>query len=250
MQERRETEERNEIDILDLLKAVLSKWWIILLSGAAIGLIAFGYCKFFVTPQYSSTTSMYILNTSADRGVTYADTQLSIQIMNDYFEIVTSRSVLDVTISELDLNMGAGTLKSKISLSNPDNTRVLYISVTDPDPNQAALIANTVRELSAEQIKKIVNVDAVNTVDEASIPRSPSSPNTSRTTVLGLLIGALAAIAVLVIIYLADNSVKDIDDVKRYLDLPVLANIPVFEESASSKKTKKRAEVKRVQGGK
>ena len=51
--------------------------------------------------------------------------------------IITSRPVLEEVIGDLDLNISYEILKSKISINNPADTRILAITATDPDPQMA-----------------------------------------------------------------------------------------------------------------
>ena len=249
MQEKKKVEERTEIDWLDLLKAVLHKGWIILAAAALIGVLTFGYCKIFVTPMYTSETTIIVLSrTGSSETVTYQDSMFSLQIMKDYERIIKSRSVVEKVIDELHLEVGVETLTNRIKVNSEDNTRVVGINVSDPDPERAMKIADAVRIASSEQIKKVLNADAVNMVDPADLPTSPSSPRVFRASILGALIGALIAAIVLVILYMADNTIKSSDDIEKYLELPTLAMVPQFEEeeNASKKQTTKRIAVKKI----
>ena len=249
MQEKKKkVEERAEIDWLDLLKAVLNKGWIILAAAALVGILTFCYCKFFVTPMYTSETTIIVLSrTGSSETLTYQDSMFSLQIMKDYERIIKSRSVVEKVIDELHLDVSTDTLTSRIKVNSEDNTRVVGINVSDPDPERARSIADSVRINSSEQIKKVLNADAVNMVDPADLPTSPSSPRVFRASILGALIGALIAAIVLVILYMADNTIKSSDDIEKYLNLPTLALVPQFEdENPSKKQNAKRIAVKKM----
>ena len=51
-----------EIDVLELFHVLLNKFWIILLAGIIAGLAFIGGTILFITPQYESTTKMYVLS--------------------------------------------------------------------------------------------------------------------------------------------------------------------------------------------
>ncbi|HAR92270.1 MAG TPA: protein-tyrosine kinase, partial [Eubacterium sp.] len=51
-----------EIDLRGLLSTILNRLTIIILVGILVGGIAFAYTQFFITPQYMSTTKVYILS--------------------------------------------------------------------------------------------------------------------------------------------------------------------------------------------
>lgn len=236
-----------EIDLGDLASALLHNWWIILIAAVVFAIGGFTISKFMMTPQYKSTTSVYMLSTSnASNGVTYTDTQLGLQIMKDYKEFITSRTVLEKTIKASGYDMTAAQLKSKISFSNPDGTRVISISVTDPDPVKAEKLANTLREVSGESVTNVLALEAVRTIDEASRPEAPSSPSVKRWTAFGALLGFALAVIVLAIIFLADTTVKTTEDVEKYLGLSTLAVIPLNNEEAEAKKKKKLFSIKKA----
>ena len=118
------------------------------------------------------------------------------------------------------------TLKLRINVANTAETRVINISVTDPSPSKAQEIANALREESAEKIKEIIKVDAVQTVSEATYSSDPSSPNIRNWTILGALFGVALAMVVLIILFVLDNTIKTSEDVERYLGWPTLALVP------------------------
>ena len=66
-------------------------------------------------------------------------------------------------------------------------------------------------------------------------PTIPSSLSLVKNTAIGALL-ALLAIAVIVIRHLMDDTIKTEEDVKKYLELNVLAAVPL--EKGSSKKRK------------
>ena len=94
------------------------------------------------------------------------------------------------------------------------------------DPLQARLIADSLRIAVGEQIVSVMNIDAVNTVEEASLPLEPSEPRVLRNTLIGLLAGLVLAAALIVIRSVMDDTVKTSEDVEKALGLPLLGSIP------------------------
>ena len=69
-----------------------------------------------------------------------------------------------------------------VSVSTPEDTRIIAITVTDTDPVRAMEIANAVREAASEHILNVMDIQAVNVVETANLPTGPSGPNTTRTS--------------------------------------------------------------------
>ena len=109
--------------------------------------------------------------------------------------------------------------------------------------SMAQAIADAVRASSAEYITKIMAIQAVNTVEEADLPVSPSSPSVRRDTFLGAVLGAMLAVILIVIRFMLNDTIKDSEDVERYLGLSVLGVIPKEDdamETSRSRKSRKR----------
>lgn len=224
----RENDE-NMIDLLEILMRLWGKAHLIILAGILTGLLAFLGTKLLITPMYTSTTKFYVLSKTGDTGsVTYTDLQTGSQLTKDYAELVKSRPVLEEVISVLNLDMGTEELAGKISVTTPTDTRVMAIQVEDSQPKVARDIADAVREAVSIQIKNIMDVDSVKTVEKANLPKGVSSPNVMRNTVLGVILGMFLVAAIIVVIYLLDDSLKTPEDIERYLGLNVLASIPVY----------------------
>ena len=220
------------IDVTELLRVLWSKARIIILVAILFAVAAFGGTRIFITPMYTSTTSMYMLTRSdTSSSLTTGDLQTGTQLTQDYMELVKSRSVLEEVISVLNLDMTADELESTITTSNAENTRIMSISVENEDPELAKEIADALREAASVKIQDIMEIDAVNTIDEASMPQEPSSPSVMRNTMLGGVLGAILAIGVIALIFILDDTIKTPDDVEYYLGLNVLTSIPLRKES-------------------
>lgn len=232
-------EDEITIDLGELLMMLWSKIHIILLATIFMALIAFVGTKLFITPQYTSETKLYVLSKQdSSSNVTYNDLMTGSQLTKDYMELVKSRPVLEQTIAVLNLDMSTEELAKMISVENQSDTRIITIQVTSPKPKQAKEIADAVREAVGIQITKIMDADAVNTVEDGKLPTKPSSPNTMKNTALGGILGFILAIAALTLIYILDDTIKNPDDVETYLGLNVLTSIPIQDGAKKPKKVK------------
>lgn len=229
------------IDLTELFAVLWARAYIIIIAGLLLALAAFAGTQLFITPKYTSTTSMYMLARSDESGaVTSGDLQTGTQLTQDYMELVKSRTVLEEVISVLNLEMEPEELSDAITTSNPDNTRILTIQVEDEDPEVAREIADAVRESASNTIQDIMEIDAVNTVEEANLPTTPSSPSVFRNTAIGGFIGIVIAMGIIVLIYVFDDTIKTPEDVENYLGLNVLTSIPIQEGEQKPKRVKRK----------
>ena len=225
--------ERNntiEVSLSELIYFIRKKIWVIVLVALLSAFGSFLVCKTLITPQYTASTRIYVLNRTSDsNSVAYSDFQASSQLRKDYQELITGKNVTSEVIQVLGLQMTDAGLAEKISIFSPDDTRILQINVTDADPNLAAVIANAVRDVAQRQIVEIMDIDAVNVVYEASVPTVPSSPHSVRDAAIVTMLSILITLVVLVLYFLMDDRIKTEDDVERYLGLSTIGVIPMTE---------------------
>lgn len=214
MEERKEAD-AIEIDLLELLSVLLGQIWLILGVGLMTALIAFAVSRFIITPTYESTTKIYILNKDDNTTVTYTDVQLGSQLTKDYAELISSRYVLEEVIQSLGLSMEYKGLQGKVSVSTPEGTRVIYITVKDADPVMSMNIANSVREAASRHIENVMDIDAVNVVETANMPMRKSSPNCMRWTFIGGILGCFLVCVILLARFLMDDTIKSSEDVEK-----------------------------------
>ena len=229
-----------EIDVLELFHVLLNKFWIILLTGMIAALAFVGGTILFITPQYQSTTKMYVLSKQDNNTITQQDMQISLSLTKDYAELIKSRTVTEGVIAQLNLDLTHEQLLGKMSVDSATDTRILSITVTDPDPYEACKIANAIRDVAANHIKNVMDIDAVNVVETANIPDQKSSPSISKNGVIGGLLGVLLSVAIILIAYISNDTIKTQEDVERYLGLSMLGTIPLTAADRKKKKKKQK----------
>ena len=229
-----------EIDLGEVFHLVISKLGVIILSGILLGVLSIIGTMLFITPKYESTTKIMVLNKQDNNTLTSADMQTSTQLTKDYAELIQSRTVLEGVIAQLNLDMTYKEMLNKVSVETSSDSRIVSISVTDEDPYTASEIANAVRDMAAEHIQSVMDIEAVNVVDTANIPNEKASPSLAKNGVIGGLLGVIIAMAAVSIIYLTNDTIKVEEDVERYLGLSVLGSIPFSEKESRSKKKKSR----------
>ncbi|HFI0078731.1 YveK family protein [Streptococcus suis] len=214
-----------EIDVLSLLKTIWRKKFFILVTAVLGAGLAFVYSSFLVTPQYDSTTRIYVVsqNVEAGAGLTNQELQAGTYLVKDYKEIILSQDVLTQVATELNLKES---LKGKISVSIPVDTRIVSISVRDADPNEAARIANSLRTFAAQKIVEVTKVSDVTTLEEAVPTEEPTTPNTKRNILLGLLAGGILATGIILAMEVLDDRVKRPQDVEEVMGLTLLGVVP------------------------
>lgn len=233
-----ETKHETEINLVELFFYLRKRIIVIAAVVVFFAIIGFLGTALFSTPEYTASTRIYVLNRADEANVQYTDLQVSAYLLKDYQVLITGKNVTKAVINKLQLNMSPSQLASMISVTAPDNTRILQIGITDTDPQRAALIANTVREEAAVQLKQIMQVNAVTLVYEADVPTAPSSPSAGRNAILAAAIGLVVIVGILTLLHIWDDTIRTEEDAERYLGLSTLGVIPQSADLGTANKGK------------
>ena len=236
-----------EIDLVELLGVILHNLWIIIVSGVIVAAVALLVSYFIITPKYESVTKIYVISKTNADTMTYSDLQAGSTLTKDYKELVKSRPVLEEVLAETGIDVELKNLEEQITVEVPQDTRIVSITVEDKDPYEARIIADSVRIAASKHIQEVMDTEAVNVVEEASLPIEKSSPSILKNTAIGYAVGLFLAIAIVIINYIMDDTIKTPDDVEKFLGVSVLGSIPYSENDLSDKAEMERYEKKKKQ---
>lgn len=250
MEKKRNDNEEMEIDLLELLMVMKKHLSAILMAGIVGLVIMFAYTSFLVTPLYSASSMMYVMpdNSNNMNSSTLSDMQVGQQLTSDYSSMIKSRSFMEDVIKKLNLTIDYQQLLEKVEVTNPTSSRILQVTVNDPNPQTAADIANEMASVAESKLKEITGMQAIKIYEEAAVPDRPSSPSLKKNCALGLLAGIVLAMAVITILYLLDDTIKTEDDIEKYLGMTTLAVLPYNgrkQQRQAQKHKKQRAKQER-----
>ena len=224
-----------EIDLLQLFRALKKRiLWIVgagVIMGGAFGL----FSKVAITPQYTSTSMVYILSKETTL-TSLADLQIGSQLTQDYKIIVTSRPVISEVIDKLKLDISYENMVSKITINNPNDTRILSITAQDPDPVMAKDIADSVAKTSSEYIGDIMEMVPPKVIEEGTVSDKKASPSNGKNAMIGAMLGIVLVCGLTVVEELLNDTIQTEEDVEKYMGLTVLASVPLREGEAEENK--------------
>lgn len=214
-----------EIDLLELLNVLLSnlRWIIAAVLIGALG--AFFYTQYFVVPMYRSTGKLYVVS-SQDSVINLSDFQVGNYLASDYEKVVYTWEVLEQTKENLSLPYTQEQMRRMISINNPQNTRILEITVQSRSPREAALIANELMLVVSKYVVDVMETEQPNILSEAQIPLERFSPSKTRNTMLGAVLGGFVSVLAIFIIFMLDDKIKTPDDILKHTGMPTLSIVP------------------------
>ncbi|MDF2486353.1 MAG: capsular exopolysaccharide family [Herbinix sp.] len=223
-----------EIDLVDILYLLKTRLWIILLAAVIFSATSGLVSSFYITPMYQSTAKLYILTKSTSI-TSLADIQLGTQLTQDYMVLCKSRPVVTKVIENLGLDMTYEELVNVITISNQANTRILEIKAKYQNALLAKQIVDEFAEVSRTQIAKIMATDEPTIVEDGYESPYPFSPNIKKNILIAGMVGALLSAGIIIVLHLMDDTIKNSEDIERYLGMTTLGMIPKEVNSAKVK---------------
>lgn len=195
--------------------------------GAALIAVVFSY--FIITPKYESSSQFIVNQSQQDQNIPYNvnDIRTNVELINTYNVIIKSPRVLDEVVEELGLDYSAGTLSQKIKVSSEQNSQVVTVTVTDPNPATATQIANTTVKVFQDMIPDIMNVDNVKILSPAEMVEKPTpvSPKPLLNIAIAIVLGGMIGVGLAFLLEYLDNTIRTEEDIEKELGLPVLGVI-------------------------
>lgn len=221
------------IDLRDIWRIIKKGKWI-LISLPIIAMVTSAIISFFVlTPRYAASTTLMVGKTYQGPNammLQYNDILTANQLVKTYSEIAKSRAVTEKVLQTEKLDITPEQLGQQIDVKPVKDTQLIQITVEDTDPERATRLANLTASVFINKVIEIMKVDNVNIVDHAVVPTSPVKPNKKLNIIIAGVVGFMVAIGLVFLLEFLDRTIKSGDDVKRYLELPVLGAIPKIDQ--------------------
>jgi len=226
-----------ELDVRQVFLILRRRLWLIVLLTVVFGVGTFAISKYMITPQYSATASMYVYNETnpGSTSITSTDLTTSQKLVQTYIVILSSDSVLDKVVSQLDYKYTTEQIRKMLTASSINDTEAFSISITNTDPEAAQRIVNTIAEIAPDEIIRVVKAGSVEIIDKATLPTRPSSPNVLRNTAVGALIGMALAVTIAILSDMFDTVIHTEDDLTENFTIPVLGIIPTMDGTEDEK---------------
>lgn len=216
---------------VDILFNIIRHWLVILVVAVFFAVSSFLYTTFLVTELYYSRGSLYVdsTNKKTSDDVIYQNLITSKELIYTYIEVLKSDHFMALVSEKSNVGYTGKELKQMIRMTSLNETELMEVSVSTPDPEISQKIIQTILDNANTEMARVIQGGSVHIVDNASFNNKPSSPNTSRNVLLGFVLGAIFSIAIIYYLDIFDSRIKCDMDCKKF-KLPVLGEIPGAED--------------------
>ncbi|GAB3991757.1 tyrosine-protein kinase domain-containing protein [Nocardioides marmoraquaticus] len=227
------------MDLQDYVGAFRRSWLLIVVATLLGGAVAFGVTSQ-ITPQYTSTSGVFVSTTPRDASTAVAGAELAQQRAASYADVVEGLDLAQEVIDSLGLDETPQELASRVEATVVPETVVLRIEVTDPDRARAQQINQEVLtqlEAAVDRLETPPGADrpllVVSVFDAPRAPQEASSPQPVLNVGLGLVVGLLVGLGLAVVRALRDFGVRSLDDTPALAELPLLGSIAYSSDVAA-----------------
>ena len=215
METAKRTYDDTEIDLMEILQVILSKWIPIVAIGLLAAILAGVGTAFFITKKYTATASMYVYTNpkGTESGtITSADLAAADNLIKTYQAIVKSNAALEV-------------VSARLNQEHPEYVEILFYCLAAT----LFFVNNTFAQYVPDEIIRITKAGGVEIVDYATAPKTHSSPSLTKNVAIGLLAGLLISAAFFVLRALLDTTIYSAEEIAKVTSCPVIGNIPHVE---------------------
>lgn len=218
--------EMEEIDLLELFRAILKYIKLIIVLCIVFGAGGFFGTKFLITPTYTARTSIYLTPQISESGsLDYNSQMANSKLVTNVVNLMTQNNIMSEVAKDVGLE-NSSSVKKCISVTNESNTEIITVTATTTDPKLSKDIANDTVNTFINTMQKNLNVRNIEIVDKAKLSYIPSGPNIKKNTMMASLVGGLIGVGYAVLKFFLDNRLRTKEEAEKYLGIPVFAEFP------------------------
>ena len=234
-----------ELDLKEIGKIFWEKRLNIILIICIFIVAGLAYAIFGQTPKYTSVTTLLLTssgtleNLESATTITTTDLTINSKLVKTYGELIKSKRVIGKVLENLKLDIEEGIVKKSLLVTAKQDTNIIEISVTLPEPNISEQIANETARVFIDAVKEYYGMENLKVVDFATIPSQPSNINETKTVMAFVFVGVIVSCVYIFLINVLDNTVKFQEDIEEKYKIPVLATIPIYDINSEKDGKKK-----------
>lgn len=224
--ERADVREMEEIDLLELFRAILKHIKLIIVLCILFGVGGFFGTKLLITPTYTASTSIYLTPQISESGsLDYNSQMANSKLVTNVVNLLTQNNIMSEVAKDVGLE-NASSVKKCVNVTNQADTEIVTITATTTDPKLSKDIANGTVNTFIKTMQKNLNVRNIEVVDKAKLSYVPSGPNVKKNTMMATMVGFVLGCGYAVLKFLLDNRLRTKEEAEKYLGVPVFCEIP------------------------
>jgi len=225
------------MDMRTWLRAVRKYWWIVVICTVLA--VSVGALVTLKTPaQFASTVTFFVRTPAEQIGGAYQGDQFAQKRVNSYVQLMESRRLADLIVTDIDGELTVDEITSRISAKGDLNTVLLTATVTDTSAERSLDIAQSLSRNFVDLVSTLETPPGSSTpsvtievTSAATLNPNPVSPRPVINLGIAAFLGVVLGISLAVMRELTDTTARSVEVLRELTGSSVLAVVP-FDEAA------------------
>ncbi|RYL95755.1 capsule biosynthesis protein [Sporolactobacillus sp. THM7-4] len=206
--------------------------WMIAAITVTAGVIGAIATHFFMTPMYGATTRILVYQGNGKMLYDSNAVQTNVDLVTTYSELINDPSILNQVIQNLDLNMSAEELQSRLTVETNEKSQIFSLTAKTERADLSVRIVNNAAKVFKAQVRKMLKVDNVSLLSPAILSASdaPVSPSLPKNVMIAVLLGLLLSVGLAFLLAYLDQTIKTEEDIEQRLGLPIVGVIEHMDD--------------------
>ena len=226
--DKNELNDEVEIDLSQLLKLLKKNIRLIIILALVGIIIAASATTFLISKKYQSQGSVLLKADVVNGSLDSTQVNTNKMMVNNYVKLLQGNNIQDQVAK--NLNITSAEVRSSLSITNTTDTQIIEISSTTVDPGLSKRIVDETISVFTTLIQEKLDVTNVTIVDQPEVNPNPVSPSMVKNVIIGAVVGIVISLGYLLLTYLLDTKIKNVEQAEQYLGVPLLGIVPFFEE--------------------
>lgn len=224
------SDKEKDLAIVDIIDIIWKNRILIICISLLFAIFTFIKTSFFSTPLYRADGIIYVRTISDEVAekedyIYGSDITAARDLTSTYAEILKTRSFLTDVSKSIGEKYSWQQIKYMLSVSSLNETELLSVVVTTPDPQDSYDIAKTILEKAPAKFESILNGGDAHIVDEAVYNDYPLSNNVMQKTIISFLFGMIISVILAFIFNFFDKKVHGGFEVSNKYNVSILGEI-------------------------
>ena len=222
--------EEQVISVSEIIDAVKKRWKIIVLTTVLATVVSGIFSFFVISPTYEASTKIFIGKEGAEsEGYNSSDVSMYQNLIKTYSELIKTKDLVNKAINNSQYDLSVNNVLNGITVNTLTGTQILQISYQSKSPSIAKNILESITNEFITKAEELVPNGNVKVLESVELPKNPVAPNKTMNIAIAFILGMMVGFGIVFLLEYLDNTYKNIEQLEKDLDIPVLGVIPMSD---------------------
>lgn len=219
-------DEKNTFEILKIFEVIRKRIVIIVVIPILAAVITGFISNYNYKPVYMATETV-IVGVDNSNKIDPTKIEFYQEILGTCIQIAKSSAVAQNAAAKINNGTSAAALQGGFNVFPQEGTQMLVMTYTSNDQNDAVKKVQVMAQAVLEEESKLLSNVSLQILDNAKLTGASAKPD-KKNSMLAIMAGLAVSIGLAIFLELLNKTIKDEEDVSKYLGIPVVGVIPKY----------------------